>query len=40
MDDEPDIRLVDPHPESYGGHNDVHIVIDEQLLVLFSLDFG
>jgi hypothetical protein len=40
MDDEPDIRLVYPHPEGYGGHNDVHIVIDEQLLVLFSLDFG
>ena len=34
MDDEPDIRLVDSHPERDRGHDHVHIFHEKTVLVL------
>ena len=38
--DEPHVRLVDPHAERHGRHNDVDPLVDERLLVVMPLLVG
>ena len=36
MDDESHIRFVDAHPESDRRDDDLHVVVDEMLLIAFA----
>ena len=34
------VGLVDAHAKGDGGHDDLHIIADEQLLIVFALFIG
>ena len=40
MHDEPDVRSVDAHAESDGGHHDLHALVEEGILVGLAILIG
>ena len=37
MDNECQVRFVEAHPQRRGGHNNLHVVVEELLLYRLSL---